>query len=608
MQKKGRIRKGFAIFGASFVLASAMQGTNVVYAQENLPVVGAVKATNPFLQAIIPSASVIAHENDLYASVMMAQAILESGWGTSKLAAAPNHNLFGIKGDYKGQSVNMNTLEDSGGQNYYSIQANFRKYPSYKESLEDYASVLRNGTSWDPLFYSGTWKSNTQSYQDATSHLTGRYATDSAYGTKLNGIIEKNNLTAYDTPAGSGEKGSTAQTPQVNTAPAKKPVVESNTASGKAYTVKPGDSLWAIAEQNGLTLSALQGLNPSVGTVIHPGQVLVIAKGTSNTTATQTAVQTTEAESGSSQKATGSYKVQKGDTLWSISQEHGMTVSQLREWNQLRSDLLSVGQTLQVEQSAPVVSKPVQKPVAEMSAPVQVKTTGTITVMSGDTLYSIANRSGMTVQALKSINNLKTDVIYPGQELLTEVSAPAAPEKKPAVSEKPVEKNTGITYEVQKGDTLYSIANRAGVSVAELKSWNGLTGETIHVGQSLNLGKENQKAALTQQAAGTKATNYQVQKGDTLYSIANRAGVSVTELKAWNGLSNETIYVGQQLSLQKGNQPKPASSTSAATYQVKKGDTLYSIAREAGLTVEQLLRVNALKSDTIYPGQTLKVK
>ena len=91
----------------------------------------------------------------------------------------------------------MGTLEDSGGQNYYPINAEFRKYPSYAESLQDYANLLANGTSWNPNYYAGAWKSNAASYQDATAYLTGRYATDTAYSAKLNRIIAQYGLDQY---------------------------------------------------------------------------------------------------------------------------------------------------------------------------------------------------------------------------------------------------------------------------------------------------------------------------------------------------------------------------------------------------------------------------
>ena len=130
--------------------------------------------TEAFISQIGESARQLGQENDLYASVMIAQAILESG---------------------AGQSAVMQTWEDDGNGNAYTINDAFRSYPSYYESLQDYVAVLKQG------HFAGAWKSNTTSYQDATAALTGVYATDTSYYAKLNHIIEAYNLTQYDSPS-----------------------------------------------------------------------------------------------------------------------------------------------------------------------------------------------------------------------------------------------------------------------------------------------------------------------------------------------------------------------------------------------------------------------
>ena len=158
------------------------------------------QTTDQFLKKIADDAQEIGQKEGIYASVMMAQAILESGSGNSLLSSEPNHNLFGIKGSYKGSSVTFNTLEqDSSGQSY-QIRAQFRKYPSYKESLEDYADLIKNVLTGNPDFYKPTWKSETKDYKEATKYLEGRYATDRQYSQKLNAIIEAYDLTKYDEP------------------------------------------------------------------------------------------------------------------------------------------------------------------------------------------------------------------------------------------------------------------------------------------------------------------------------------------------------------------------------------------------------------------------
>lgn len=157
-------------------------------------IVTATDNVNDFVNIIGSQAQEVARVHDLYASVMIAQAILESASGSSQLSRAPNYNLFGIKGSYLGESASFTTNEDNGNGNLFTIQANFRKYPSYKESLEDYARLL-NGS-----YYIGARKSQTKSYKDVTFYLTGRYATDTRYYLSLNKLIETYNLTRFDKP------------------------------------------------------------------------------------------------------------------------------------------------------------------------------------------------------------------------------------------------------------------------------------------------------------------------------------------------------------------------------------------------------------------------
>ncbi|MGG5330914.1 glucosaminidase domain-containing protein [Enterococcus sp. AZ163] len=160
--------------------------------------------TTEFIEEIGEAAREVGQEHDLYASVMIAQAILESGSGGSQLAQAPNYNLFGIKGTHEGKSVSFATQEDTGGGNMTTIQASFRAYDDYEDCFEDYAELLKEGISGNPDFYKGAWKTTTENYEEATAFLTGKYATDTSYNKKLNGLIETYNLTQYDHPKEEG--------------------------------------------------------------------------------------------------------------------------------------------------------------------------------------------------------------------------------------------------------------------------------------------------------------------------------------------------------------------------------------------------------------------
>lgn len=156
------------------------------------------KATREFITSIAKDAHKIGQDNDIYASVMIAQAILESSSGNSSLAQAPNYNLFGMKGSYKGASVNFNTLEASSDNTIFSINAGFRKYPNLKASLKDYAHLIKHGIDGNPTIYKSSWKNVAPTYRSATRHLSQTYATDPNYATKLNSLIEHYNLTDFD--------------------------------------------------------------------------------------------------------------------------------------------------------------------------------------------------------------------------------------------------------------------------------------------------------------------------------------------------------------------------------------------------------------------------
>lgn len=164
-------------------------------------------------EQIGPWAQKSAQRYNLYASVMMAQAIIESGWGKSSLAMPPNHNLFGIKGSYHGQSVSMRTAEWSQRYGWYYITANFAKYPTYEQSFDDNGNKLRNGLTYNHSFYRGTWKENTRSYRDATAWLQGRYATAPNYAATLNNIISSYDLTRYDRPVQEPETNAGSDAP-----------------------------------------------------------------------------------------------------------------------------------------------------------------------------------------------------------------------------------------------------------------------------------------------------------------------------------------------------------------------------------------------------------
>ncbi|EHC2907635.1 TPA: 1,4-beta-N-acetylmuramoylhydrolase [Listeria monocytogenes] len=437
-----------------------------------------------FIQTIQASSSQIAAENDLYASVMIAQAILESAYGTSELGSAPNYNLFGIKGAYNGQSYTKQTLEDDGKGNYYTITAKFRKYPSYHQSLEDYAQVIRKGPSWNPNYYSKVWKSNTTSYKDATKALTGTYATDTAYATKLNDLISRYNLTQYDSgKTTGGNSGSTGNSSNTG---------NTNTSNAKIYTVVKGDSLWRIANNHKVTVANLKAWNNLKSDFIYPGQKLKVSAGSTtsdtNTSKPSTGTSTSKPSTGTSTNAKV-YTVVKGDSLWRIANNNKVTIANLKAWNNLKSDFIYPGQKLKVSagstsntnKSKPSTNTNTSKPSTNTNTNAKV-----YTVAKGDSLWRIANNNKVTIANLKAWNNLKSDFIYPGQKL--KVSAGSTTNTNTAKPSTNNPSNSTVkTYTVKKGDSLWAISRQYKTTVDNIKAWNKLTSNMIHVGQKLTI-------------------------------------------------------------------------------------------------------------------------
>lgn len=133
-----------------------------------------------------------AKNHNIYPSVMIAQAILESGSDGSSELALYSKNLFGIKGTYQGQGQQWSTLEDEGGGQYYEIQDEFRHYNSYYESILDYLGKLTGEERYQQVVYATSPQEQVQLIKDAG------YATDDYYVSKVIGVMETYNLYQYD--------------------------------------------------------------------------------------------------------------------------------------------------------------------------------------------------------------------------------------------------------------------------------------------------------------------------------------------------------------------------------------------------------------------------
>ena len=195
-------------------------------------------------------------------------------------------------------------------------------------------------------------------------------------------------------------------------------------------------------------------------------------------------------------------------------------------------------------------------------------------VKPGDSLYAIALKYNTTVAELKTLNNLTTNALSIGQVL--------------TIPSDNKEEENGNTYIVKSGDSLYSIALKTGTTVSELKTLNNLTSNILNIGQMLKLPSEE----------GVMENTYIVKSGDTLYGIALKTGTTVSELKALNNLTSNILSIGQVLKL-------PQKNNIGTTYTVKSGDTLYSIARKYGVTVDEIKKANNMSNNLLSLNQVL---
>ena len=260
---------------------------------------------------------------------------------------------------------------------------------------------------------------------------------------------------------------------------------------------------------------------------------------------------------------TNTYVVQKGDSLYSIANKLGTTVSELKKENNLTSNTLQIGEVLRIP----------TKEIYEGEENVYI-------VQKGDTLYSVAMANNTTVDELKRINNLTSNILSTGQ--LLKIPSALLPES---------------TYTVKKGDSLYSIANKYNTTVEELKRINNLTSNTLSIGQVLKLPSD--KPNKIEQEKNT--ITYTVQKGDSLYSIARKYSTTIDKIKDLNNLTTNLLSIGQVLLI-------PTNTNLETTYTVQKGDSLYSIAKKYNTTVDKLKQLNNLTSNLLSIGQILIVR
>ncbi|MBX2843311.1 MAG: LysM peptidoglycan-binding domain-containing protein [Flammeovirgaceae bacterium] len=302
------------------------------------------------------------------------------------------------------------------------------------------------------------------------------------------------------------------------------------------------------------------------------------------------------------------HTVQKGETLYAIGKKYNISTNKILELNGLKPyDSIQPGQSLIVSEG----SGNTGRTTAPSSSSGQ-----THIVQRGESLYAIAQKYGATPQQIMALNGMQANQpIYVGQKL----NVPSGGNQAPPPTPKP---NSGEglkpkIYTVQRGDSLYSISKKFGTTPQEIIKLNNISASgAISVGQRLQVGNSSLSSSqpsptsTPSQQVGKPSSDdiYIVQRGDSLYSIAQRNGTTPQEIIKMNNLApNATIYLGQMLRVRPVKTQPPKTNNNLQTYTVKQGDWLDKIAGQYGTTAQEIMRLNSLPNNNLFIGQRLLI-
>lgn len=297
------------------------------------------------------------------------------------------------------------------------------------------------------------------------------------------------------------------------------------------------------------------------------------------------------------------YRLQQGETLAQVAGRSGMTEDELRKVNGIpKGRRVLANSTLLVRSTGTEDQQDIAAELANAKLQLSPTTTWrrvTYRVRSGDTLSGIARRWRITMKSIVTANRLRSDRLRVGQRLV--LTVPNVPRQAIASTQRS-EPSQHVIHRVRAGETLSQIAERYGVSIAQLKMTNRIRTNLIRPGQRLRI-----PSGAADAVPDTKI--YTVKAGDTLSTIASRYGVSVVRLKRANRLSGDSLRIGDRLEIptQVTVSEAPKRVAKSRTHRVRSGESLYTIGKRYGVSVDRLKAANGLRRNTIRVGQDLVI-
>ncbi|WP_299072880.1 LysM peptidoglycan-binding domain-containing protein [Accumulibacter sp.] len=411
-------------------------------------------------------------------------------------------------------------------------------------------------------------------------------------------------------------------------------------SSWQPYTLRAGEKLEEVAPRFGMTLANLRAVNGINGRIrVSAGQTLLVAAQEGAEVADLAALpeQPLAAETQRIAETaprlpkveptpvvtTRTHTVSKGETLPGLAQRYGMTLAELKQMNKLRADRLAPGLRLTVVVADPAGKAPassqrtalaeVDSKTAARTEPATVATTRTHTVAKGETLRVIAQRYDMTLAELKQINKLRADQVNAGTRLA--VAAPEAGSKPTAAVQRttlaevdnkaaaPRAEPAAATrmHTVAKGETLFSVAQRYGMSMSELKQVNRLRADQVNAGTRLAVAAPEPASKPASPARNrTDVAELESRHGKATTESRQSLARSDAKAEAKPGKKGEALLEPNRQAAR-----KPAK---LAQYTIRRGDTLVSIAKQFKVEKDDLLRWNRLQPNDIKAGQTLTIQ